>query len=138
VRGTLVLAVLTIKSSYARNVEIALEQRNDVPDTLQWWFGDSACWRIRTYALDHDIHTFQIGDSRNTNLTLATANNLKHFGDVFREQHVVKFANCTDRDELNRQFVRIGLIPRMEISAGRFAFWKPDDANYWTQSTPKN
>ena len=27
--------------------------------------------------------------------------------------------------------------PRLEIAIGRFAFWKPDDAKYRTQSTPK-
>lgn len=62
-RGILVLAVLSVKSSYSRNLEIALQREDDVPDTLQWWLGRDACWRILTYALDHDIHTYFVGNS---------------------------------------------------------------------------
>ena len=34
-RGILVLAVLTIKSSYSQNVELAVSDADDVPDTVQ-------------------------------------------------------------------------------------------------------
>ena len=74
-RGTLVLAILTIKGSYSRAIDFPLEGETDVPDTVQWWFGDGGCWRIRTYALDHDIHAYRIGDSPQTTLNLDTENN---------------------------------------------------------------
>jgi hypothetical protein len=60
-RGTLVLAILSIQSSYARDVEQSLDTPDDVPDTLQWWVSPQGSWRIKTYALDHDIHTHDVG-----------------------------------------------------------------------------
>lgn len=136
-RGILVLAVLTIKSSYSQNVELAVSEANDVPDTVQWWLGGGGCWRLRTYAIDHDIHSYQIGNSSQTTLELAQTNNQKNFGDIIRAHHVIHFVDCADPSELAAEFGRIGLCPRLEISPGRFAFWKPDDAVYSTKSRPE-
>ena len=69
-RGILLPAVLTVKSSYSREIETALENADDVPDTLQGWFGNSGSWRIRTYALDHDIHAYQVANPLQTSLSL--------------------------------------------------------------------
>jgi hypothetical protein len=136
-RGILFLAVLTVKRSYFRNVELSLEGADDIPDTLQWWFGADGCWRILTYALDHDIHTYQTGNSLQTTLELARKNNWDNYGDVIAAQQVIHFADCTNREELEAGFGRIGLVPRLEVNLGRFAFWKPDDAMYSTKSSPK-
>jgi len=136
-RGILVLAVLAIKSSYSQNVELAVGGADDVPDTVQWWLGGGGCWRVRTYAIDHDIHTYKIGNSSQATLELAQANNQKNFGNVIKAQHVIHFVNCADPSELVAEFGRIGLAPRLEISPGRFAFWKPDEAVYSTKSTPQ-
>jgi hypothetical protein len=136
-RGFLVLAILSVKSSYSRELEIALDGKDDIPDTLQWWFGEGGCWRIRTYAMDHDIHAYVIGNSPQTTLELAKKNNLKNYGDVIKVQHVIHFADCTDRSEVEAEFERIGLAPRIEIDPSRFVFWKPDEAVYSTKSTPK-
>jgi hypothetical protein len=135
-RGILLLAILSVKSSYSRAIETALETTDDVADTLQWWFGSYGCWRVRTYALDHDIHVFQVGNSAQTTLELAKKNNHDHFGDIIEQQHQIHFVNCADRAETNAEFEKIGLVPRLEIK-DRFAFWKPDDAEYWTKSEPK-
>ena len=136
-RGILFLAILSIKSSYSRGLEIALEGENDIPDTVQWWFGGGGCWRIRTYALDHDIHAFIIGNSLQTTLELAKTNTANNFGDVIKEQHVIHFVNCDDSTEVNAEFGRIGLVPRIDIELERFAFWKPDDEVYSTKSAPR-
>jgi hypothetical protein len=136
-RGFLVLAILSVRSSYSRELEIALDGKDDILDTLQWWFGDGGCWRIRTYAMDHDIHAYVIGNSPQTTLELAKKNNLKNYGDVIKMQHVIHFADCTDRSEVEAEFERIGLAPRIEIDPSRFVFWKPDEAVYSTKSTPK-
>jgi hypothetical protein len=135
-RGTLVLTVLTIKSSYSQESEIALEDSKCIPDTIQWWFGTNGCWRIRTYAIDHDIHVYRIGDSPQTTLEMANKNNLKNYGDLIKVQHIVHFADCSNPSELETEFGKIGLVANMEISADGFAFWKPDDDAYWTKSTP--
>ncbi|MFZ0644797.1 MAG: hypothetical protein WAM25_16685 [Candidatus Acidiferrales bacterium] len=138
-RGILFLAVLTVKSSYSRDIELSVEGPNDVPDTLQWWFGANGCWRIHTYALDHDIHAYQLGNSPQTTLELAKQNNQKNYGDVIAAQHVIHFVDCANRGELEAEFGRIGFVPRLEVDVdhGRFAFWKPDDAVYSTKSSPK-
>lgn len=136
-RGILLLAVLCIKSSYSREVETAVEGADDIPDTLQWWFGDGGCWRIRTYAMDHDIHAYQIGNSLQTTLELAKKNNLDNYGDIIKTQHEIHFVNCTNQVELEAEFGRIGLVPRVEVDANQFAFWKPDEAEYSTKSAPK-
>ena len=136
-RGILVLAVLTIKSSYSQNVELAVSDADDVPDTIQWWLGGGGCWRLRTYAIHHDMHSYKIGNSSQTTLELAQTNNQKNFGDIIKAHHVIHFVDCADPSELAAEFGRIGLCPRLEISPGRFAFCKPDDAVYSTKSTPE-
>ena len=136
-RGILLLAVLSVKSSYSREEETLLESADDIPDTLQWWFGEGRCWRIRTYALDHDVHAFQIGNSTQITLELAKKNNQDNYGDIIATQHVVHFVDCANGVELEAEFGRIGLAPRLQFDLSQFAFWKPDDAVYLTKSSPK-
>jgi len=121
-RGILFLAVLSVKSSYSRELEIPLEGSDDIPDTLQWWFGEGGCWRIRTYALDHDIHSYQIANSLQTTLQLAKKNNQDHYGDVIAAQHLIHFVDCANPAELQAEFGRIGLIPRIVIATNQYAF----------------
>jgi hypothetical protein len=131
VQGTLLLAVLTTASSYARELE---QEASDLPDTLQWWIG-SETWRIRTYALDHDIHTHLVSKSGQEALELALGNNAKHYAAITREQHVIEIPDGTDGPAVARALAALELAPFLEV-AERFAFWKPDDAPYRTQSSP--
>ena len=135
-RGTLLLAILTVKSSYAGEVERPLDGPDDVPDTLQWWIGEQT-WRIRTYALDHDIHTHSVARTGPEVLELAQQNNAKHYAEVTAAQHVLHFRDCADPDDVATVLSAAGLDSRLDVAASRFAFWKPDDAWYRTQSTPK-
>jgi hypothetical protein len=84
------------------------------------------------------IPTYKIGNFSQPMLELAQTNNQKIYGDIIRVHHVIHFVNCADPSELAAEFGRIGLCPRLEISPGRFAFWKPDDAVYSTKSTPES
>lgn len=136
-QGTLILAVLNVKSSYLQEIEQPLDDATDVPDTLQWWIGADCAWRIKTFAIDHDIHTHSIEKGGQEVVELAQANNRKHYGDVIEVQHVVEFQNCTNAKEVQQAFRRIGLAPRLEVAEGRFAFWKPDEEQYRTKSQPK-
>ena len=136
-QGTLILAVLNVKSSYSREVEEPLEGNNDIPDTLQWWIGTESAWRIKTFALDHDIHIYSVGSGSEELIQLALDNNSEHYDDVIACQHVLEFNDCGDVKEVQRLFKKTGLSPRLEVATGRFAFWKPDDAKYSTQSQPK-
>ncbi|HET7205711.1 MAG TPA: hypothetical protein VFI95_03935 [Terriglobales bacterium] len=135
-RGTLLLALLSVRSSYLRGIETAVDNADEVPDTLQWWFGDGGWWRIRTYALDHDIHAYQIANSLQTTLELAKKNNRDHYGDIIQSQHLIHFVDCANPAEVDAEFGRIGLVPRVEIVIAQFAFWKPDEAEYSTKSNP--
>lgn len=114
-RGILLLAILSVKSSYSRELEIPLEHADDVPDTLQWWFGDGGYWRVRTYALDHDIHAYQVANSLQTTLELAKKNNHDNYGDIIKNQHQIHFVDGADAAEVEAEFRRIGLVPRLEI-----------------------
>ena len=133
-QGTLVLTILTVQSSYLREVEVPLAADVGAPDTIQWWIAPNGSWRIRTYALDHDIHSVGHGENLKQ---LALANARKHYGDVILSQHVIELSDCGDTNETSAAFRALGLEPRIEIAPGRFAFWKPDDARYYTQSQPE-
>jgi hypothetical protein len=136
-QGTLLLAILTIRSSYADNIELLTESDADIPDTLQWWIDAAGAWRIRTYAIDHDIHTHRL-DGNHDFLALARENNRKHYGDVVKIEYLVKFVNCLDEAEVKTEFHRVGLAMRLEIAAGQFAFWKADDAKYSTRTESRS
>jgi hypothetical protein len=135
-QGTLVLGILTIRSSYARQIELPLGADAQVPDTLQWWITATGSWRIRTYAIDHDIHTHQVDGNRDDVLALAFEGNRKHYGDVLAAEHLVQFTDCQSSSEVRDKLRAIGLEPGLEVAAGRFAFWKPDDAKYSSKTSP--
>jgi hypothetical protein len=135
-QGTLVLAILAVRSSYGQQIEVRLGDSKDIPDTLQWWITASGTWRIRTYAIDHDIHTHQVDGKPDDLLVLASEGNRKHYDDVLGAEHVLQFSDCNDRSEVQAKFRAVGLEPRLEIAAGRFAFWKPDDLRYSTKTAP--
>ncbi len=134
-RGILLLSILNIKSSYAEDIEEPVGE-GDVPDTVQWWFTARECWRVRTFALDHDIHTHSVASGGHGMLPLARANNVKHYGDSIVAEHVVQIDDTEDADEVRRVLEAAGLEPRLAIERGRFVFWKPDDELYVTQTTP--
>ncbi len=135
-RGTLLLAILTVRSSYANRLELPLSSDADLPDTLQWWIASSDAWRIRTYAIDRDVHIHQVVGNPGALLALAMKNNRKHFGGLIEVEHYLNFSDCCNPVEVQAEFQRIGLAPRLEITVDQFAFWKPDEARYQSQTTP--
>lgn len=136
-RGILVIAVLTIKSSYTGGEEIPLGGPEEVPDTVQWWFSDRGCWRIRTYAVDHDVHVLAVNDSPKATLEMAKQNNQKNYADIIKVQYQLRFSDCTTESEVQAEFRKVGLVPRLQFQ-DQFVFWKPDETDYWTQSSPKS
>lgn len=135
-QGTLVLTILTVQSSYLREIEVPLGNDSGPPDTVQWWIASTGSWRIRTYAIDHDIHTHSVGSADNLK-ELALKNAQDHYGDVIQSHHIVELTDCLDENEAAQAFRAAGLEPRVEIAVGRFAFWKPDEGRYYKQSQPK-
>lgn len=136
-KGTLVLAILNVKSSYANNTEFPLDDDDDVPDTLQWWITADRAFRIKTFAVDHDIHTHEIGGGGQSMVDLALANNSKHYGDVISCQHILALEDCGDQQAVANALRDVGLAASLEVAPGRFAFWNPDGAEYRSQSHPQ-
>ena len=87
---TLVLAVLSVQSSYRNNIE---EPADNVCDTVQWWITPDNTWRIKTFAMDHDIHIHEIGTPMDP--AEAINNTRKHYGDVIVSLNVLRFPNYT-------------------------------------------
>src|SRR4051812_9427979 len=88
---TLILAILTVESSYLQEVE---HPAKTVPDTVQFWFAPDSQWRIKTFAIDHDIHVHRIGATNTTDrLTTEFAENniQKAYGDVTAAVLVLEF-----------------------------------------------
>lgn len=135
-RGTLLLAILSTKSSHVLEIEEPVHGPTDVPDTVQWWIAPEVTWRIRTFALDHDIHTYEMRGLADA-IRLARANDENNHGDIIAVQHQLDFADRTDRWKTDAKLSAAGPQPRLEVAAARFAFWKPDDAKYRARSTPR-
>lgn len=124
-QGTLVLTILTVQSSYIREIEEPVNNDTDVPDTVQWWIAPTGSWRIKTFAMDHDIHTYAIGDHTfpiENDGELRDLAQERHYWNVMHSQHFIELADCLDREEIVRAFRAEGLEPRVEIcflEAGR-------------------
>src|ERR1044071_3666270 len=75
----LVLFTLAIRSSYSRNLEVDATESEF--DTVQFFCSGGDSWRIKTYAMDEDVHAWNIGKVEDL-VALARTNTEKHYGDV--------------------------------------------------------
>ena len=125
------LGVLTMQSSYGRNVE---EPARGVPDTVQWWFLGDATWRVRTYAIDRDVHPHR---ADGVDVEFAKANVREHYGDVLRSLHVVSLSNVRDPEATRNELRAAGLRDTVQFSDSGIPLWLPDDARYESRSEPR-
>lgn len=125
---------LTIQSSYADNVEQEADDRHF--DTLQWWFSDNETWRIRTFAVDQDIHPHRIAGPIAEELALE--NTRKHYGDVIASAFVLEFEDVTDRAEVSEVMEAFGGADALEIARNHkgFAFWNPFQVRFSSKTQP--
>jgi hypothetical protein len=133
----LVIALLTVESSYLRNVE---EPAAGTADTVQFCFTPSQDWRIKTYAKDHDIHVHSIretGQARVFAAPEAEANSKKHYADVIDRIVVLEFTDLSDPVDTAKVLASKGLQGKLEIGASGVCFYNPDGARYHSQSTPR-
>lgn len=135
-KGTLVIQILNITSSFLRDIS---EPAGDVPDTIQFWVTADSAWRVRTYAADHDIHVYQLGREQipGDPVEWLRADSEEHFGEEIAAGHTLLFEDVNDEAEVKRVFLAAGLPPNLEVAKIGLCFWKPDGAAYKTQSTPK-
>jgi hypothetical protein len=131
----LVIFMLKVESSYLQNVERASSLGST--DTVQFVLADGHAWRIKTFAIDHDVHVWNIGPMPAERLVaLARSNTAKNYGDVLGRTIVVKSSDGFDG--LKAELSRYGLPANLEISkSGSFAFWTQEAGLYETRSTPQ-
>jgi hypothetical protein len=134
-RVTLVLAILKIQSSYKDETEKPVGE-GDIPDTVQWYIADGKAWRIRTYALDHDIHIYAIKSVPDEVVDLAIKSNAKHYSDVMQNHFRLDFDESASEEETQEYLESIGLSGFLEFVKEGYYFWKPDEGHYFSQSKP--
>ena len=133
----LVVVLLTVESSYLRNTERPVD---GVSDTVQFCFTHDRDWRIKTYAMDHDIHVHVIrepGQERVFGAAAAEANSEKHYGDIIDRLLVLEFAEPTDPVATAGVLAGYNLPGRLEFGASGVAFYNPDGRRYHSQSVPQ-
>lgn len=126
---------LTIASSYSRNKEVSSPK---TCDTLQFYAHNKQIWRIRTYALDHDIHIHQINmNNRSIEevLTFLSDSTKEHYGDVVAHEYTLQLESTTDKKSAETFLAEHGLHPKLE-STTDYAFWNPDGGTYRSQTNP--
>ena len=129
---TLIIGRLTVQSSYIKNVE---RPATTGFDTIQILITPERDWRIKTYAIDQDIHVHEIAPSlENADYWLQHIQ--KHYGDVLDATHIIEIPNIRDDLLVACKLGEAGLNPTLEVSELGFAFWNPDDKEYKTRSHP--
>ena len=133
----LIIAVLKVESSYLQDIE---RPTKNVPDTVQFWFAPDSEWRIKTFAMDHDIHVHRIGIAEDgTRLTTAFATNniQKSYGDVTANVLTLEFRDPQNKAEVERVLKVHGLKGNLEAGSDGYHFYNPDGGEYRTKSKPK-
>lgn len=128
--STLVLAVLSIESSFAADVE---RPARGVPDTVQFWLAPDGQWTLRTHAADHDLRVHRISP-RNDGSPYAAADAEalldKHYGDVTARRVTLTFPAPPDPAGARRILAGKGLGGALEIRPEGWAFYNPDGVEY--------
>lgn len=133
--ATLVLALLSIESSYAADVE---RPARGVPDTVQFWLAREGQWTLRTHAADHDLRVHRISP-RNDGSPYAAADAEalleKHYAGVTARRVVLTFPAPRDPADVQRILAGAGLGGSLVFAAEGWAFYNPDGAEYRPLST---
>ncbi len=131
-RVVLVIYFLSVRSSYARNEEFAA--RGPEVDTVQFAWSAQGAWRIRTFAIDQDVHPWAF-DMSLDELLRVERRTPNHFGDVIRDR---VFIDSTDGlAGVRRELRTRGLGAQLEVGSGGLVFWAPEGSTYRSRSTPE-
>lgn len=132
-RVVLVIFFLSIRSSYLRDEE--QDATDESFDTVQFvWTEGGGAWRIRTYAVDEDVHTWSMQIAPDDLIALARQNTEKHYGDVLTEGYIIDTPDGVD--DVRRELRARGLTDHLEIGSSGVMFWTPEGSTYRTRSTP--
>lgn len=130
----LIIFKLGIKSSFVKNKE---EPADKHFDTLQFWVNKDSVIRIRTFAMDHDIHIHQVrlrGTIQNT-IQFLIESTEKHYGDIVQGKYFLNIEDPQDKNKVKSAFKKVNLTPNLE-STSYYSYWNPDGAKYINISKP--
>jgi hypothetical protein len=99
-----------------------------------------ARWRIKTFAIDHDIHVHRIGVADNAaRLTAEFArNNIKEtYGDVTASVVILEFPDPKNDAEVQRILKDHKLAGKLEAVKDGYYFYNADSSEYRSKSKPK-
>lgn len=134
-QSILVVYLLSIQSSYAEDSEGPADE--DTFDTVQFFIGIDAAWRIRTFSIDEDVHVYSLGTPSTDTLQTISDSTEKTYGDVIAARHV--FTSDEGIAGLKKELAASDLGDSVEESRRHaFIFWVPEGTEYRTRSTPEN
>jgi hypothetical protein len=133
--GTLLVFRLTIQSSYAQDAERVADAAHF--DTVQWWLAADHAWRIKTFAMDEDIHCYHISSSIAEGF--ARQSTEKNYGDVIATSFSVELNSLTNAESIAKAMQDFGGAEALEVdrNGGKFAFWNPLQVHFSSKSQPQ-
>jgi hypothetical protein len=134
-QSVLVVYVLTIQSSYAEDSEGPAD--DETFDTVQFFVGPEAAWRIRTFSMDEDVHVYSLGSTTAETLETVRGSTERTYGDIIAAQHI--FRSNDGIAGLKKELAGSELGATVEESTKHgFIFWVPEGSEYRTRSTPES
>ncbi len=132
----LLIARLTVCGSYVRDLAVPAEGSSF--DTIQFFLPDEdpTAFRIRTFALDHDVHVHGLTALHGTveeRVAELRAHLDRTDGDIVAGVDVVAVPNLNNRDLASAGITDGDLQAAPD---GAFAFWSPDGGRYATRAAP--
>ena len=129
----LIIFVLTIQSSYVQNVETDAIGFN--ADTVQFIILPNQTWRIRTFAIDEDVHVHALGSPTESIESHVIESTERTYGDVIARKYVLR--SKTGIEGLRAELKNVNLNQDLEVSKSGFAFWVPENTKYKSKSQPE-
>jgi len=131
---TLIVGRLSVQSSYLRNEESPAASEHF--DTVQWFLGPTVAWRIRTYAVDCDIHLHRVDPVAGL-IELALQSTQSHYAEVLAELVRVELTDCLNEAQASRELcAALGAAGWHYAEDLDMGFWNPSELHYSTKSTP--
>jgi hypothetical protein len=134
---TLVVGQLSIESSRTDEDE---RPASGTADTVQFWITSTRRWKIRTFAVDHDVLAYDLGDlgtARHRPVEFAVEHIAKHYEEILRSTKIIELRDPRVRDESARALSAHGLgglLQRCQAGDAEIWLWSPDGEQYGTKN----
>lgn len=131
-KTVLIIFFLSVQSSYSDSMEISATE--DVFDTVQFYSANGRNWRIKTCAINEDVHIWSLGADIPDIIGLARANTEKNYGDVLSEGCIIETEEGIEG--IRAELAERGLSTHLEFPGTGAVFWSPEGAHYRSKSVP--